>query len=121
MTILPLSDIDPSGQPYEKCESLRLLSTEDVENLRIQPGDSKLISFCGSATLGVGIEGMLDLHLEHENRITSLYWNGPWNRLDNQFHVSSTDDEHYAVTASSPPAEGVLGAISLDVRSLPEN
>lgn len=109
-----------SGQPYEKSETLRLLSTEDLEKIRIQPGASKLISFCGSATLGLGIEGMLDLHSDNETRITSLYWNGPWNRVDNQFHVSSTDHELYTVTASIPPVEGVLGDISVNVRSLAE-
>lgn len=121
MTGQPLSNKNMSGQPYEKSENLRLLSTEDVEKIRIQPGDSKLISFCGSATLGIGIEGMLDLHFEHENRITSLYWNGPWNRIDNQFHVSSTDHEHYTVKASIPPDEGVLGVISVDVTGLAES
>lgn len=63
---------------------------------------------------------MLDLHFELGDRITSLYWNGPWNRTDNQFHVSSTDHEHYTVSASIPPDEGVLGDISVDVRSLAE-
>ncbi|CEJ55939.1 hypothetical protein PMG11_02168 [Penicillium brasilianum] len=109
--------ISLSGQPYEKGKSLRLLSTEDVENIRIQPGESKSIGFCGSATLALGIEGMLDLHFGDESRITSLYWNGPKDRLDNQFHVSSTDHEHFTVTASIPPDEGVLGDVSVDVRS----
>lgn len=112
-----MSNDDFSGQPYEKGKSLRLLSTEDVENIRIQPGESKLIGFCGSATLALGIEGMLDLHFGDKNRITSLYWNGPKDRLDNQFHVSSTDHEHFTVTASIPPDEGVLGDVSVDVRS----
>lgn len=116
-----LSNDHPSGQPYEKDKNLRLLSAEDVEKIIIRPGESKLISFCGSGALGLGIEGMLDIHADNEARITSLYWNGPWDRVGNQFHVSSTDNEHYSLSASIPPNEGILGDISVEVGGLAES
>lgn len=57
---------------------------------------------------------MLDLYHD-ERRITSAYWNGHWNRVGNQFHLTNVDDKHYRVTASIPSDEGILGDIAVEV------
>ncbi|KAJ5492612.1 hypothetical protein N7539_001358 [Penicillium diatomitis] len=120
-----------SGQPYAKIPTLRILSTDEIAKICIAPGQSKVISFCGAGALGVGVEGMVDLCVEDENenetedesksesdsesRITTLYWNGPWERRGNQFHAASTDRMKYSVVTSLPPDEGVLGYVSVEV------
>ncbi|EPS30422.1 hypothetical protein POX_b02568 [Penicillium oxalicum] len=126
-----------SGQPYTKSPTLRLLSTDEIAKISISPGQSHVISFCGAGALGVGVEGMMDLYLDrydrhfnddkkqekegesqrdNHTRITTLYWNGPWERVGNQFHSASTLGDRFSVTTSLPPEEGVLGNVSVEVR-----
>jgi hypothetical protein len=57
---------------------------------------------------------MLDLYHD-ERRITSVYWNGCWSGIGNQFHLTDTDDEHYSVTVSIPSDEGILGDLAVEV------
>ena len=94
------------------------MSTDDVNNISIRPGSSAVLSFCGSAAFGLGIEGMLDLYRDNETRIASVYWNGPWNRIGNEFHTANVDNEHYIVTTSIPTEEGILGELSVVISSI---
>lgn len=107
-----------SGQPYEKGDTLRLISPEDVDQILIPHGQSAVVSVCGSAAFGVGIEGMLDLCRDGKSLITSLYWNGPWKRIGNELHLANVDDKHYVVKVSTPPFEGILGDIAVDIREI---
>jgi hypothetical protein len=105
-----------SGQPYEKGGTPRLISPEDVNQISIPHGQSAVVSVCGSAAFGLGIEGMIDLYHDEKRLITSLYWNGPWERIGNQLHLVDIDDEHYLVEVSTPPYEGILGDLAVEVR-----
>jgi hypothetical protein len=73
-----------------------------------------VVSFCGSATFRLGVEGMLDLY-HNERRITSVYWRGPWKRVGNGFQLSSVDNENYEVMASVPMYKGILGDLAIEV------
>jgi hypothetical protein len=105
-----------SGQPYEKGDTPRLISPEDVNQISIPHGQSAVVSVCGSAAFGQGIEGMIDLYHDEKSLITSLYWNGPWERIGNQFHPVDVDDEHYLVEVSTPPYEGILGDLAVEIK-----
>jgi hypothetical protein len=111
-----------SGQPYEKGDTPRLISPEDVNQISIPNGQSAVVSVCGSAAFGLGIEGMIDLYYdEKKSLITSLYWNGPWERIGNELHLADVDHEHYLVEVSTPPYEGILGDLAVEVREVPVN
>ena len=97
------------------------MSIEDVNLITIQPGESGTISLCGSAAFGLGIEGMLDLYLNNDNHVASIYWYGPWKRVGNQFHVKNMDTENYAVIASVPRYKGILGDLSVSVSGVDPN
>ncbi|KAJ6080303.1 hypothetical protein N7467_010056 [Penicillium canescens] len=104
------------GQPYEKGDTPRLISPEDVNQISIPHGQSAVVSVCGSAAFGLGIEGMIDLYRDEKSLITSLYWNGPWERIGNELHLADADHEHYLVEVSTPPYEGILGDLAVEVR-----
>ncbi|KAJ5996173.1 hypothetical protein N7499_007512 [Penicillium canescens] len=106
------------GQPYEKGGTPRLISPEDVNQISIPHGQSAVVSVCGSAAFGLGIEGMIDLYHDEKSLITSLYWNGPWERIGNQLHLVDDDQEHYLVEVSNPPYEGILGDLAVEVREV---
>ena len=84
--------------------------------LKIYQSDMVEIEWChcGSATFGLGVEGMLDLY-HNGRRITSVYWNGNWNRVGNQLHLVRVDGENYDVTVSIPSDEGILGDLAVEV------
>ena len=105
---------------FQKGDPPKLISLEDVERKAILHGQSQVVSFCGSATFGVGVEGMLDLYHD-ARRITSVYWNGHWNRVRNELHTVNVDDEHYRVTMSIPSDEGILGDLEIDVGEVDAN
>ncbi|OGE51748.1 hypothetical protein PENARI_c012G06048 [Penicillium arizonense] len=109
------------GQPYEKGDTPRLISPEDVNQISIPHGQSAVVSVCGSAAFGLGIEGMIDLYYDEKSLITSLYWNGPWERIGNELHLADVDNEHYLVEVSTPPYEGILGDLAVEVREVPVN
>ena len=77
--------------------------------------EKKTISFCGSATYGVGVEGNLDLYHNNDGRMASLYWNGPWTRTDNLFNVTNLNSEEYILNMSPIPESGILGDVSVVV------
>lgn len=81
----------------------------------ILAGEEDTISFCGSAVYGLGVEGTLDLYHDTHGWIASLYWKGPWNRLENRFEVKEMDSENYSITVSPIRRSGVLGDISVSV------
>lgn len=110
-----------SGQLYEKGDTFKLISPEDVNQISIPNGQSAVVSVCGSATLGQGIEGMIDLRRDGKSLITSLYWNGPWKRIGNEFYLANVDNEHYVVEVATPPFEGILGDLAVDVREIEAN
>lgn len=107
-----------SGQPYEKGETVKLISPEDVNQISIPHGKSAVLSVCGSATLGQGIEGMIDLRRDGKSLIASLYWNGPWKRIGNECYLVNVDNEHYVLELTTPPFEGILGDLAVDVREI---
>jgi len=109
-----LSLIVTSGQPYQKGDTPRLISTEEVNQISILHGKSAVISVCGSAAFGLGIEGMLDL-CRDGSLIASLYWNGPWKRVGNELNLSDVDDDQYVVNVSIPPYEGILGDLAVEI------
>lgn len=104
-----------SGQPYEKSEMPKLLCPEDVDKIVIPHDEKRTISFCGSATYKVGVEGHLDLYHDNDGRIASLYWNGPWSRTNNQFDVRNLNSEEYILTMSPIQERGILGDVSIIV------
>lgn len=104
-----------SGQPYKDDEKLELLSPEEVDKTVVPRGGKRTISFCGSATFRLGVEGKLDLHCDAQGRIASLYWNGPWTRIGNQFDVTNLNSEKYLITVSPIHGSGTLGDISVNV------
>ncbi|KAJ6150663.1 hypothetical protein N7471_001862 [Penicillium samsonianum] len=106
------------GQPYEKGETVKLISPEDVNQISIPHGKSAVLSVCGSATLGQGIEGMIDLRRDGKSLIASLYWNGPWKRIGNECYLVNVDNEHYVLELTTPPFEGILGDLAVDVREI---
>ena len=73
--------------------------------------ERRTISFCGSATYGVGVEGNLDLYHNNNGRIASLHWNGPWTRTDNQFDVTNLKSEEYMLNISPIQESGILGDV----------
>jgi Aegerolysin. len=83
----------------------------------IPHGEKRTLSFCGSATYGVGVEGNLELYHNKDGRIASLHWNGPWTRNDNRFDMTnlSTDSERYRLTISPIQESGILGDVSVVV------
>lgn len=93
----------------------KLLSPEDVDKIMIPHDEKRTISFCGSATYGVGVEGNLDLYHNNVDRIASLYWNGPWTRTDNQFAVVNLNSEEYTLNISPIQECGILGDVSVIV------
>ena len=80
-----------------------------------------MVSVCGSATFGVGIEGMLDLRHDGETLITSLYWNGPWKRIGNQLHVAHVNRTNYDVKVSTPPIKGIIGDLAVNISEASAN
>lgn len=64
---------------------------------------------------------MIDLYRDEKNLITSLYWNGPWEKVGNEFHLVDVDNEHYVVEVSTPPYEGILGDLAVEVREVSVN
>lgn len=104
-----------SGQPYEKSETPKLLSREDVDNIIIPHDEKRTISFCGSATYRIGVEGSLDLYHNNDGRISSLYWNGPWTRTDNHFDMTNLNTEEYTLNVSPIQEIGILGDVSVIV------
>lgn len=105
---------------FQEGDSPKLISLQDVENTSIRHGQSQVLSFCGSATFGVGVEGMLDLY--HDERlITSVCWNGHWNLVGNEFHSAHVDDKHYRVSMSIPSYEGILGDLAVEVGEVHAN
>ncbi|KAJ6126332.1 hypothetical protein N7523_001944 [Penicillium sp. IBT 18751x] len=117
-TILLKDIICFRGQPYQQGDPPKLIPLEDVKHISVPHGDSRVVSFCGSATFGLGVEGKLDLYRDGKHRITSVYWNGPWSRLGNQLHLVSVDEQHYDVTLSVPPEGGILGDLAIVVREV---
>lgn len=113
-----LTNSTTSGQPYEKADNLRLISPEDVNQISIPHGQSAVVSVCGSAAFGLGIEGMIDLCRDGNSLVTSLYWNGPWKRIGNELHLANVDNEHYVVKVSTPPYEGILGDLTVEIREI---
>lgn len=103
-----------SGEAYQEGDPPELIPLGNIEKISIQHGQSRVVSFCGSATFGLGVEGMLDLYHD-QHWITSVYWNGPWNRVGNQFHLTNVDNKSYRVTASMPSDEGILGDLAVEV------
>ncbi|KAI2671311.1 hypothetical protein LCP963914a_9672 [Penicillium roqueforti] len=103
------------GQPYEKSDIAKLLSPEDVNQIMIPHDENRTISFCGSATYRVGVEGTLDLYHDIDGQIVSLYWNGPWTRTHNQFNMANLNCEEYTVNMSPIQESGILGDVSVIV------
>lgn len=114
----PLINVVTSGQPYETGDTPRLISPEDVNQISIPHGQSAVVSVCGSAAFGLGIEGMIDLCRDGNDLVTSLYWNGPWKRIGNELHLANVDSENYVVQVSSPPYEGILGDLAVEIREI---
>ncbi|KAJ5312502.1 hypothetical protein PENANT_c027G08803 [Penicillium antarcticum] len=111
-----LANVITSGQPYEKSGTLRLISPEDVNQISIPHGQSAVVSVCGSAAFGLGTEGMIDLYRDETTLIASLYWNGPWKQIGNELHLTNLDNERYLAEVSTPPFEGILGDLAVDIR-----
>lgn len=109
-----------SGQAYQEGDPPKIILPEDIENLSMGHGQNRVVSFCGSATFGLGVEGMLDLY-HNERRITSVYWRGPWDRVGNQFNLASVDNESYEVMASVPSDKGILGDLAIEVGEIDVN
>lgn len=93
----------------------KLLSPEDVNQIKIPHDENRTISFCGSATYRVGVEGILDLYHDNDGRIVSLYWNGPWTRTHNQFDMANLNSEEYTLRMSPIQESGILGDVSVIV------
>lgn len=87
------------------------MSPENVDKTMIPHDERRTISFCGSATYGVGVEGNLDLYHNNNGRIASLHWNGPWTRTDNQFDVTNLKSEEYMLNISPIQESGILGDV----------
>ena len=83
-------------------------------------GASGVISFCGSATYKLGIEGKLDLYYDDDgdSRIASLYWKGPWPRCGNRFEITNHDTKKYLIIMSPIHRNGVLGEVSITVNQV---
>ena len=99
---------------FQEGDPPKLIPVEDVEKKPIRHGQSQVVSFCGSATFGVGVEDMLDLYND-KRRITSVYWNGHWKCVRNELHLANVDDEHYSVKVSIPSDDGILGDLAVEV------
>ena len=61
---------------------------------------------------------MIDLYRDEKSLVTSLYWNGPWEKIGNELHLANVDNEHYVVEVSTPPYEGILGDLAVEVREV---
>jgi hypothetical protein len=59
---------------------------------------------------------MIDIYHDGKYLVSSLYWNGPWKQIGNEFHLAYVDDEHYAVKVSSPEWVGILGDLTVEIR-----
>jgi hypothetical protein len=108
------------GQPYKEGDRPSLIPAEDVNKIVIRSGETKKVSFCGSAAYGAGVEGTLDLYNDQEGQIASLYWNGPYNQKGNLFEVTNADTQHYEVIVGSIPSKGILGDVSVTVTATDE-
>ena len=104
-----------SGQLYKDNEKFELLSPEEVDKTVVPRGGNRTISFCGSATFRLGVEGKIDLHCDDHGRIASLYWNGPWTRIGNQFDVTNLNSEEYRIIVPAINGSGTLGDVSVIV------
>lgn len=94
------------------------MSAEDVNMTVIPNGAKGFISFCGSATYKLGIQGKVDLHRGHDSRIASLYWEAPWRRHGNRFEIKNVNTEKYTITCSPIHRNGVLGELSITVNQI---
>lgn len=82
-----------------------------MDKIVIPHDEKRTLSFCGSATYGVGVEGNMDLYHNNDGRIASLHWNGPWRRNDNHFDVTYLSSERYRLTISPIQESGILGDV----------
>ena len=81
----------------------------------IRSGETKKVSFCGSAAYGAGVEGTLGLYNDQDGQIASLYWNGPYNQRGNLFEVTNANTQHYEVIVGPIPFKGILGDVLVTV------
>lgn len=103
-----------SGQLYEKSDTFRLISENELKAVSIPPKAEHKICICGSATYKLGVEGELDIFSDDPARIASVSWCGSWRRVGNKFEVNNVDT-NYSTTASSFNETGSLGEISVTI------
>lgn len=61
---------------------------------------------------------MIDLLRDGKSLITSLDWNRPWKRIENEFCLAHVDNERYVVEVATPPFEGILRDLAVDAREI---
>lgn len=93
-----------------------LMQHDDVNKISILHSQSTTVSVCGSATFGVGVEGILDLYHDKSGHIASLSWYGPWSCIGNELLVHDLAEDKFAVEVSSPPNKGILGDLIVNVK-----
>ncbi|KAL7932978.1 aegerolysin type hemolysin [Trichoderma chlorosporum] len=115
--VLDISHKLTSVGKFYKDDVSNEISASEVDQMTVAPGGMGIVNSCGRQGAAAGTEGTMDLY-DGETRICGLYWDSPYWKTTNNFHLTGYDPSvsPYSVSVEAwNHGPGTLGDVNITV------